>query len=113
MTRQYSNRVVLDVQGSVADIEKAFHVTMRTYPHPNEARTFYAPDVEPSLAVGVSVLHIEGLDNYALPHPKHKQHSLNQAENATTILNQLKRVQLRAATYGETISVTLMCRARH
>jgi subtilase family serine protease len=79
VTRQYSNRVVLDVKGSVADIEKTFHVTMRTYHHPNEARTFYAPDVEPSLASGVSVLHIEGLDNFALPHPNHKRHSLNQS----------------------------------
>ncbi|MGD1086320.1 MAG: S53 family peptidase [Verrucomicrobiota bacterium] len=73
--RQNSNRVVLDVEGSVADIEKALQVTLRTYPHPNEARTFYAPDVEPSLALGVSVLHIAGLDNYALPHPKHRRHS--------------------------------------
>jgi subtilase family serine protease len=83
VTRQYSNRVVLDVNGSVADIETVFHVTMRTYQHPNEARTFYAPDVEPSLTSQVSVLHIEGLDNYTLPHPKHKQHSLTQNENAT------------------------------
>ena len=83
VTRQYSNRVVLDVKGSVADIEKTFHVTMRTYQHPNEARTFYAPDVEPSLASQVSVLHIEGLDNYALPHPKHMHHSSIQNENAT------------------------------
>ncbi len=78
VTRQYSNRVVLDVKGSVANIEKVFHVTMRTYQHPNEPRTFYAPDVEPSIALGISVLHIAGLDNYALPHPKDQRHSLNQ-----------------------------------
>ncbi len=81
VTRQYSNRVVLDVEGAVADIEKALHVTMRTYPHPDETRTFYAPDVEPSLALGVSVLHIAGLDNYTLPHPRHKRHSLNRSAN--------------------------------
>jgi hypothetical protein len=83
VTRQYSNRVVLDVEGAVADIEKALHVTMRTYPHPNEARTFYAPDVEPWLALGVHILHIGGLDNYTHPHPKHKHHSLNRSANAT------------------------------
>ena len=83
VTRQYSNRVVLDVEGAVADIEKALRVTMRTYQHPNEARTFYAPDVEPSLALGVSVRHIAGLDNYTLPHPKHKHHPLNRSANAT------------------------------
>jgi len=83
VTRQYPNRVVLDVEGAVTDIEKALQVTLRTYLHPNEARTFYAPDVEPSLALGVSVLHIAGLDNYTLPHPKHKRHSLNRSANAT------------------------------
>ena len=83
VTRQYSNRVVLDVEGAVADIEKALHVTLRTYLHPKEARTFYAPDVEPSLALGVSILHIAGLDNYTRPHPKHKHHSLNRSANAT------------------------------
>ena len=76
VTRQHSNRVVLDVEGAVADIERAFQVTMRTYQHPDEARSFYAPDVEPSLPLGVSALHIAGLDNYALPHPKHRQNPL-------------------------------------
>jgi subtilase family serine protease len=83
VTHQYSNRVVLDVEGAVADIERALQVTMRIYLHPNEARTFYAPDVEPSLALGVSILHIAGLDNYTLPHPKHRRHLLNQNANAT------------------------------
>jgi subtilase family serine protease len=82
VTHQYSNRVVLDVKGSVADIEKAFHVTISTYQHPNEERTFYAPDVEPSLALRVSVQHVAGLDNYTLPYPKHMYHSLNQNDYA-------------------------------
>ena len=56
---------------------------MRTYRHPNDARIFYAPDVEPSLDLGVSVIHIAGLDNYTLPHPKHKHRPLNQSDNAT------------------------------
>ena len=47
-------------------------MTLRTYQHPSEARTFYAPDAEPSLPSGLSVLHIEGLNNYTLPHPKHR-----------------------------------------
>ncbi len=34
----HPNRVVLDVEGSVADIEKAFRVTMRVYQHPTEVR---------------------------------------------------------------------------
>ena len=69
ITATHSNRVLLDVAGQVADIEEAFQVTLRTYPHPREQRVFYAPDVEPSLDLAVPVLHISGLDNYVVPHP--------------------------------------------
>jgi kumamolisin len=65
-----ANRVVLDVEGSASDIEKAFHVSMGLYQHPTEDRVFYSPDREPSLDLGIAVQHISGLDNYALPHPK-------------------------------------------
>ena len=65
----HPNRTLLDVAGSVADIEKAFHVHLRVYQHPVEARTFFAPDVEPSLDLDTPVLAINGLDNYARPHP--------------------------------------------
>jgi subtilase family serine protease len=70
VTATYPNRVVLDVEGTVADIERTLHVTMRVYQHPTEARMFYVPDVEPSLDLAVPILHINGLDNYALPFPK-------------------------------------------
>jgi hypothetical protein len=70
--RQYPHRLVLDVEGAVADIEKALHITLRTYPHPTEARAFFAPDAEPSLALPVRILHIGGLNNYTRPHPKHR-----------------------------------------
>jgi hypothetical protein len=66
----HPNRTLLDVSGSVADIEKAFHITMRVYQHPVEARTFYAPDVEPSLDLGTPVLAISGLDSYVRPRPQ-------------------------------------------
>jgi len=69
VTYRHPNRVVLDVSGSVADIEKAFRVTLGVYQHPAEARTFYAPDVEPSLDLTVPILHISGLDNFAIPRP--------------------------------------------
>jgi subtilase family serine protease len=72
VTGRHPNRVLLDVQGAVADVERDLHVTMRVYQHPTEARTFYAPDVEPSLDVAVPVLHISGLSNYVVPHPKHR-----------------------------------------
>jgi uncharacterized repeat protein (TIGR01451 family) len=69
VTVTHPNRVVLDVAGTVADIAKAFHLNLRVYRHPKEARTFYAPDVEPTVDFPVPILHISGLDNYSLPHP--------------------------------------------
>ncbi len=69
VTVTHPNRVVLDVNAAVGDIERAFHLTMRVYPHPRENRTFYAPDTEPSLDLSVPVADISGLDNLTLPHP--------------------------------------------
>src|SRR3974390_2418515 len=42
VTARYPNRVLLDVSGSVADIERMFQVNLLVYQHPGEARTFYA-----------------------------------------------------------------------
>jgi subtilase family serine protease len=65
------SRDSMDVQlkGSVADIEKAFHTTLGVYQHPTEHRTFYAPDREPTVDLPFQLWHISGLDNYAIPHP--------------------------------------------
>ncbi|HEY4951773.1 MAG TPA: protease pro-enzyme activation domain-containing protein [Verrucomicrobiae bacterium] len=63
------NRLVLDVNAAVADVERVFHVTMRTYRHPTEARTFFAPDVEPSIDFALPILRVNGLDNYSLMRP--------------------------------------------
>ncbi len=69
VTQRYGNRVVLDVDGAVSDIEKALHVTLHEYRHPTEGRNFYAPDREPSPDLGVAIAHVSGLDNYSLPKP--------------------------------------------
>jgi subtilase family serine protease len=66
----HSNRLVLDVRGAVADIERAFQVRMQVYPHPTEAREFYAPDTEPSVEADIPILDIGGLNNYVLPRPR-------------------------------------------
>jgi subtilase family serine protease len=65
--RPADNRIVLDVSGTARDVERTFGVTIGAYRHASEARIFYAPDREPTLALGVPVLHIAGLDNEALP----------------------------------------------
>jgi kumamolisin len=59
----------LRLTGTVAAIERAFHVTMGVYQHPAENRTFYAPDREPTVNLPFSLWHISGLDNYSIPHP--------------------------------------------
>ena len=59
----------VQVRGSVAAVEAAFNVKMRTYQHPTENRVFFGPDREPTTALGIPLWHVSGLDNYSLPHP--------------------------------------------
>ncbi len=59
----------VQVSARVSAIESALHVTLRTYQHPTENRTFYAPDKEPTTSLSFPLWHISGLDNYSLPHP--------------------------------------------
>ena len=57
--RDHGNRLVLDVTGPAAAVEKAFHFTLRTYPHPTEARQFFAPDTEPTVDASLPVADIK------------------------------------------------------
>jgi subtilase family serine protease len=59
----------VQVKGPVSAVESAFHVSMGTYQHPTEGRTFYAPDREPTTYLSFNLWHISGLDNYSIPHP--------------------------------------------
>jgi alpha-tubulin suppressor-like RCC1 family protein/subtilase family serine protease len=70
VTSTHSNRVILDVEGSVGNIQRALHVTLRSYQHPTQARQFFAPDTEPSLDLPVTIAHVSGLDNYSPPQPR-------------------------------------------
>jgi subtilase family serine protease len=72
VTATHPNRMVVDVDGTVADVQRTFHVTLRTFLHPTENRTFYAPDSDPSIDGIVPILEVNGLDNYSLPHPNSK-----------------------------------------
>jgi subtilase family serine protease len=69
VTATAPNRMIVDVTGSVASIERAFHVTMGEYQHPTENRTFFAPDREPMADLPVALWHVTGLDNFSIPHP--------------------------------------------
>ncbi len=103
----------MDVQvtGSVAAIESAFHVTMGVYQHPTENRTFYAPDREPTVDLPFQLWHISGLDNYSIPHPLYKHRELSAESNATVESNattgsgpssSFLGSDMRAAYYGGT-----------
>jgi subtilase family serine protease len=63
------DRMDVQVAGSVSAIESAFHVSLLSYQHPTENRTFYAPDREPTTDLPFALWHISGLDNYSIPHP--------------------------------------------
>ncbi|HEY3854104.1 MAG TPA: MBG domain-containing protein [Verrucomicrobiae bacterium] len=69
LTGTRANRALIEVEGPVANVEKAFHVNLGVYPHPTERRNYFAPDVEPSLDLNVPVLAIAGLSDYLVPHP--------------------------------------------
>ncbi len=65
----HPNRTLLNVRGSVTDIQRAFHVTLQRRAHPLEARTFYAPDTDPTVDESLPILTVGGLDNYVLARP--------------------------------------------
>lgn len=69
IVRKHPGRALLTVKGTVAAIEKTFHVQMQLYQHPTEARTFFAPDREPSVNLSVPLEHISGLNDYFVPRP--------------------------------------------
>lgn len=79
---EHANRMLLEVGGTVADIQRAFHTTLNVYKHPTEPRTFYAPSVEPSLDLTTPVLSIGGLDNFTVAQPRLQAVALANKQNA-------------------------------
>jgi subtilase family serine protease len=101
------SRDSMDVQleAPVANIEKAFHVTMRLYQHPTEDRTFYAPDREPTVDLPIRLWHVSGLDNYSIPRPALGHRDLTAQSNAvkgSCPLGFYCGSDMRAAYYGGT-----------
>jgi hypothetical protein len=68
ITKTHSNRMMVNVDASIASIEKTFKLRLHSYQHPTENRVFYAPDAEPTVDQDIPVLHVAGLDNFILPH---------------------------------------------
>ncbi len=84
------NRQILRVSGAVSDIERALNVHMGIYQHPTEARTFFAPDREPTPNLAIRLWSIAGLDNFSTPKSALIRRNVGAAEpdgvkdNATT-----------------------------
>jgi subtilase family serine protease len=101
-----ANQRVLDVQASVADVERAFHVTIGLYRNPGEARVYYAPDHEPSVDLATPILHISGLDNEILPYTHmirgDQQHRVSHEGTGSGPDGNFIGSDIRAAYYGGT-----------
>jgi subtilase family serine protease len=104
VTGTSANRMLVNVTAPVDRIERAFHVTMRNYQHPTEPRTFYGPDREPSVELGVPLWHITGLDNFSPPRPAGLSQVLTTTGQATGSGPGRNFIgsDLRAAYYGGT-----------
>ena len=76
----HGNRLLLDVTGPAAAVEQAFHITLRVYRHPTEARDFFAPDTEPMVDAALPVADIQGLSDYSRPHPKFAKKNVANAQ---------------------------------
>jgi kumamolisin len=97
----------MDVQleGPVASIESAFHVSMGVYQHPTENRTFYSPDREPTVDLAFPLWHVSGLENYSPPKPTYMHKGSGTGSNATTgsgPSSSFLGSDMRAAYYGGT-----------
>jgi hypothetical protein len=84
VNRTFANRLVVNVSGSASTIGQTFHVTMQRYQHPTEKRTFFAPDVEPSVEAGVPIFNIDGLTDLHLPHPMLKRATVDAVHSDQT-----------------------------
>jgi subtilase family serine protease len=104
VTNAPANRLLVHIDGTVTQINKAFHVAMTSYRHPTENRTFYSPDREPSLELSVPVTHIAGLNNFSLPRPKFKRAPADFRRNSTGsgASGAYLGSDMRAAYYGGT-----------
>jgi|GEM_PF-454026 len=69
ISEKHGDRMLLDVIGSAANVERTFQIKLRTYRHPSEARDFFAPDTEPTVTAALPVVDIQGLSDYSRPHP--------------------------------------------
>ena len=95
-----ANQMVVDVEGPASAVQKTFHVTLGLYRHPTENRMFFAPDREPTVDLAVPLLHVSGLDNYTLSHPKIVKGGAITNKGGSAPGGQFAGSDLRKAYYG-------------
>ncbi len=102
VTHQSPGRTLVNVTGSVAQVEKTFKVKMQTYQHPTEKRTYFAPNVEPTVDAGLPILSVGGLTNFVLPQSLLKRAPAGVQSNQTGSGpgGQFLGSDFRAAYYG-------------
>jgi len=96
VTKTYINRALVDLTGTAADIENAFYVHLNKY-NRADGTVFFAPDVEPSLDLNVSISHISGLDNSRRPRPCSGQIDINKFKNKLNRVNETLNFNENAA----------------
>jgi subtilase family serine protease len=85
VTATTANRRLIEVAAAAGTVNRAFNVQLNTYQDNRTARTFHAPDREPTVDLSVPLLAISGLDDATPPHSHLKNgNELAQASNTIT-----------------------------
>src|SRR6266542_949365 len=99
----------VQLKGSVATVEKTFHVHMGVYQHPKEKRTYYATDREPTPDLQVPLWHISGLDNYSIPRPLVKKKGESAQPGGTTTTGPASSARKSSTTTAVPNAITGSC----
>jgi subtilase family serine protease len=98
VTATHANRMLVEVEGEAAKVQRAFNVNLHTYRHPTENRSFFAPDGEPSVPSNLAILDVSGLNNYSRPHTH--LHVRPNATNAPTVNPTAKESKAGSGPFG-------------
>lgn len=74
VTGTYANRLLVEVEGTTDQVERAFHVRLDDYRRP-DGSLFFGPDRQPTLDMDLPASHIGGLDNESRPRPRLRRSS--------------------------------------
>ncbi len=86
VAQEYPNHLLVDIQGPVANIQEAFGVTLQTYQDSAQGRTFFAPDIDPSIPLDLPIVEINGLDTQTRPHSHHQHRTDPTATSAQSAI---------------------------